>query len=53
MYAVPAVAKLYGKRAVRQDDSATINCKDAALEACSVFVSRIPHEEQASKMDDI
>ena len=52
-YAVPAATKLYGQRAVWQDEPATIHCTEAALEACSAFTSRIPHEEQAEEMADI
>ena len=52
-YAVPAVNDLYGGRAVWQDYPATIHRTEAALEACSVFGSRIPHEEQAVKMADV
>jgi hypothetical protein len=46
-YAVPAVNKLYGERSVWQYNPATIHRTEAALEACSAFASRIPHEEQA------
>ena len=52
-YAVPAVTKLLGQRAVWQDDPATIHRAEAALEACSAFASRVPHEEHAPKMADI
>ena len=51
-YAVPAVNKVYGQRAVWQDDPATIHRTPAALEASDAFTSRIPHEEQAPKMAD-
>ena len=51
-YAVRAVTKLYGQRAVWQDDPVTIQHTEAALEAWSAFVSRIPHEEQALEMAD-
>lgn len=51
--AVPAVQKLYGNRAVWQDDPATIHRTPVALEACSAFKSRIPHDLQAPKMADI
>ena len=51
--AVPAVKQVYGDRAVWQDDPATIHRTPAALEACSAFKHRIPHEQQAPKMADI
>ena len=51
--AVPAVKKMYGNRAVWQDDPATIHRTPEALEACSAFGTRIPHEHQAPKMADI
>ena len=41
-YAVPAVNKVYGQRAVWQDDPATIHRTPAALEASDAFTSRIP-----------
>ena len=49
-YAVPAVIKLYGQRGVWQDDPATIHLTASALEDCSAFNVRIPHNKQASKM---
>ena len=52
-YVVPAVNQLYGERAVWQDDPATIHRTANALEACSAFRARVPHDEQASKMADI
>jgi hypothetical protein len=52
-YAVPAVTKLLGQRAVWQDDPATIHRTEAALEAYSAFASMVPHEEHAPKMADI
>ena len=52
-YAVPAVNKLYGQRAVWQDDPASIHRTENALKACSAFKHRIPHDEQASKMADV
>ena len=51
--AVPAVSALYGNRAIWQDDPARIHRTPAALEACSVFPSRVPHDIQAPKMADI
>ena len=50
---VPEVHKLYGRRAVWQDDPATIHRSEVALQVCSAFSSRIPHERQAPKMADI
>ena len=52
-YAGPAITKLYRQRAVWQYDPATIHNTEAALEACSAFDTRIPHEHQAPKMADI
>ena len=49
-YAVPAVRKLYGPRAVWQDDPATIHRTQAPLESWTVFQSRIPDEDQATEM---
>ena len=51
--AFPAVMELYGQRGVWQDDPATIHRTAEALEACSVFKTRIPHEKQAPKMADV
>ena len=51
--AVPAVQHLYGNRAVWQDDPATIHRTAEALEACSEFTRRIPHDKQAPKMADV
>ena len=51
--AVPAVKRLYGARAVWQDDPATIHRTAEALEACKAFSKRIPHDLQAPKMADI
>ena len=48
-YAVPAVIKLYGQRGVWQDDPATIHLTANALEDCSAFNVRIPHNKQARK----
>ena len=45
--AVLAVDALYGRRAVWQDDPACIHRDKVAIEACSVFPKRIPHERQA------
>ena len=36
-----------------QDDPATIHRTPVALEACSAFKTRVPHEIQAPKMADI
>ena len=51
--AVPAVRELYGNRAIWQDDPARIHRTAEAVQACSVFSSRIPHELQAPKMADV
>ena len=52
--AVPAVAAVYpGGDAVWQDDPASIHRTRAALDACSSFAERIPHESQAAKCSDI
>ena len=50
---MPAVNKPYGQRGAWQDDPATIHMTADALEACSAFKVRIPHNEQASKMADV
>ena len=52
-YVVPEVERVYGRRAIWQDDPATIHRSKAALLACSAFPARIPHENQAPKMADI
>ena len=44
---------LYGELAVWQDDPARIHRTQEALEACSAFKFRIPHEHQAPKMADV
>ena len=48
-----AVNKLYGQRGVWEDDPATIHRTANALEACSAYNVRIPHDEQATKMADV
>ena len=35
------------------DDPASIQRTAEAIEACSAFMSRIPHEQQAPKMADV
>ena len=50
---VDAVRQIYGNWAVWQDDPARIHRTPEALQACSAFPRRIPHERQAPKMADV
>ena len=52
--AVPAVQAVFPDgNAVWQDDPASIHRTRDALDACSVFNERIPHDKQAAKCSDI
>ena len=44
---------MFGELAVWQDDPARIHRTAEALEACSAFKFRIPHDIQAPKMADV
>ena len=52
--AVAAVQEVYpAGDAIWQDDPASIHRTQAALDACSAFAERIPHNVQAAKLSDV
>ena len=50
---IPQLMELYRNRAIWQDDPTMIHRTAEAVQACSVFSSRIPHKHQTPKMADV